>query len=127
MRRTQNKNFLLIFMATSLMAVLILYLISQNAFGQKKAGANVSIVLIPKVIDVNNDFWEELIEGGRLAAQEKNATLTVLGGPTETDIDYPIMQSVNSNDYYLEHNFEKEELYLSERVFQYIIKKQFYR
>lgn len=88
MKRTQNKNFLLIFMATSLMAVLILYLISQNAFGQKKAGANVSIVLIPKVIDVNNDFWEELVEGGRLAAQEKNATLTVLGGPTETDIDY---------------------------------------
>lgn len=27
----------------------------------------------------------------------------------DTDIDYPIMQSLESNDYYLHHNFEKEE------------------
>lgn len=27
----------------------------------------------------------------------------------DTDIDYPVMQSLDSNEYYLQHNFEKEE------------------
>lgn len=88
MKNSQNKNFLMIFIGTSLMIVFLLFLISQNAFGKQSAETNISIVLIPKVIDENNDFWEELSEGGRLAAQEKNATLTILGGDSETDIDY---------------------------------------
>lgn len=59
------------------------FLIQYSRTGNK----NYKIIYIPKVIDENNDFWSQLIEGVEMAAEEYHVEVTVAAPESEEDID----------------------------------------
>lgn len=50
------------------------------------------MVLIPKAIDANNDFWSSVMEGGKLGAKEYNVNLQIMGVYYEQDVEGQIEQ-----------------------------------
>lgn len=59
------------------------FLIQYSRTGNK----NYKIIYIPKVIDENNDFWSQLIEGVEMAAEEYHVEVTVVAPESEEDTD----------------------------------------
>lgn len=65
----------------------------NQAEGQESMGEGQELTILPEYADL----YEK--------NQEMAGWICIPG----TDIDYPVMQSPDSNDYYLKHNFEKKE------------------
>ncbi len=63
-----------------------------GAFMWKKRAAQepARIICIPKIIDSENDFWVQLLDGVRMAAEEYGMELTVMAPKRETDIEEQI-------------------------------------
>lgn len=87
MRRRQNAKLFFGAGIFTALTLLLMYLLLSNTSPSNGTEAVVEVVLIPKVIDVDNDFWEAMTAGAKLAAHEKGINLTILGTPYETDID----------------------------------------
>lgn len=47
----------------------------------------LSLIYIPKVVDVTNDFWKSLILGAKMAAKEYNAEIGILAPSEENDVE----------------------------------------
>lgn len=45
------------------------------------------IICIPKIIDEENDFWVQLLEGARMAALEYGMEITIVAAETEDDVE----------------------------------------
>ena len=52
-----------------------------------KEDRQIKMVLIPKIIDNNNEFWTALIAGAKMAAQENGIDLTVVAPDREEDYE----------------------------------------
>lgn len=67
-----------------LIIILAIVFFSKRDFdGEKKS----KIIFIPKVVDKNNEFWTEIIEGAEFAANEFNISLEIMGPDTEDNIN----------------------------------------
>ena len=53
--------------------------------GHRTAGTQKRIIFIPKIIDEENDFWVQLLEGAGMAAQEYGMEITVAAPEQEND------------------------------------------
>ena len=62
------------------------WLIIGNYYKGKNSDEKYEIILIPKALDVNNDFWSSLMAGAKLGAQENNVNLSVMGVYHEGDV-----------------------------------------
>ena len=51
--------------------------------GVRNLGKQKKIVMIPKVIDEENDFWSSLLEGTRMAAEEYHTDLEIIAPQRE--------------------------------------------
>ena len=67
-----------VFCCLFLMAAVIVFSESQREEKTKE------IVMIMKIIDSNNDFWSEFIQGANMAAREYGVNVTVMGPDAET-------------------------------------------
>ena len=78
----KNKMHLFLFLG----AAFLLFLTGFLMFKNSRAGAkSYEIIYIPKVIDENNDFWSQLIEGVKMAAAENKIKVTVEAPESEDD------------------------------------------
>ena len=58
------------------------------------------IVFVPKTIETGNDFWNSLVDGAKLGAEEFGVNLTVSGGRSEQDIEgqiFHIKKAIEQN------------------------------
>lgn len=76
-----GKKYKIIAVATA--AVLIAAGIWGIAFVKNRNRGPVRMVYIPKVIDLENDFWTFLLEGAQMAADEYGVELTIMAGSSE--------------------------------------------
>ena len=78
----RNRRILLLLAELLLLAALALLLLSLT--GTKKSPCR--IIMIQKAMD-DTDFWTSVYQGGKMAAQEHGAALTVTGPEREQDIE----------------------------------------
>ncbi len=86
MGKKQNRKVFIASGVATILMLLAIYSISTYT-GSARTDAGISVILIPKVIDEDNDFWGAITEGARLAAQEKNIDLAIMGTAAETDVN----------------------------------------
>ena len=70
----------------------VIILIVAAGFGMWKNNhkkiKDISIIYLPKTIDVNNDFWTELISGAQTAAKEYGIQFKIEAAEKETDYEH---------------------------------------
>ena len=81
---TSVKKYL--YMAVVLLLVVISFLIG-NFIREKALSKGLRMVYIPKVQDVNNDFWSSLFDGAKMAAEEYDVDLKILAPLSENDYE----------------------------------------
>lgn len=86
MGKKQNRTVFIASGIATILLILVIYSLSTYT-GSAGADSVVSVILIPKVIDEDNDFWGAITEGAKLAAQERNIDLTIMATDTETDVE----------------------------------------
>lgn len=57
------------------------------AYQKQRQEEAYSIICIPKVYEPNNDFWNILLEGAQMAAEEYGVSLEIIAAPTEDDYE----------------------------------------
>lgn len=86
MGKKQNRTVFIASGIATILLILVIYSLSTYT-GSAGADSVVSVILIPKVIDEDNDFWGAITEGAKLVAQERNIDLTIMATDTETDVE----------------------------------------
>ena len=69
-----------LWVAVGIVAAVLGIFFWQNS---RRVERNYRIIFIPKVIDEDNDFWKQLIEGVEMAAAENKMELTMAAPETE--------------------------------------------
>ncbi|MDO4632767.1 MAG: substrate-binding domain-containing protein [Eubacteriales bacterium] len=84
-KRTENrKKRYLLFPLLLILALLALSLYEKKSDRSKE---NYSMIYIPKVEDEANDFWETLIQGAVMAAEDYGVDLQILAPDSETNLE----------------------------------------
>ena len=73
-----------LWVAVGIVAAVLGIFFWQNS---RRVERNYRIIFIPKVIDEDNDFWKQLIEGVEMAAAENKMELTIVAPETENDYE----------------------------------------
>ena len=73
-----------LWVAVGIVAAVLGIFFWQNS---RRVERNYRIIFIPKVIDEDNDFWKQLIEGVEMAAAENKMELTIVTPETENDYE----------------------------------------
>ena len=76
------KNKKKILLSLLLVAIICLVVVCV-IHGVRNLGKQKKIVMIPKVIDEDNDFWSSLLEGTRMAAEEYHTDLEIIAPQRE--------------------------------------------
>lgn len=73
--------------AVFLVALVLASFLGFCWYRSNKLRQPIRIIYIPKIIDNENDFWVQLMEGARMAALEYNMELTIVAPETEEDYE----------------------------------------
>lgn len=79
-----SKKYLCVFLCILILLLIILF--SWQGIIMKNS-QQMKMIYIPKIVDENNDFWTALLEGAKMAADDYDVDLTIMGGDDETDYE----------------------------------------
>lgn len=82
-KRTNQIGFFLFFFV-GLIAACLLYRYSTEPVQAKQKTTYARIFFLPKVVDANNDFWEDVTAGAKLAAFQNDVAINIMGPDAET-------------------------------------------